>query len=53
MSQNKMGGVPPKTREALCKFFDVQGYSNDKKWARVIKRITKLGPKKSKKLLRI
>ncbi len=52
MSDNKMGGVQVKTREALFKFLDAQGNRNDKEWAGIIKKITKLGAKKSKKRLR-
>ena len=51
MSDNKMGGVPDKTRDALYRFFDAQEDKDDADWAKVIDRMTKLGPKKSLKRL--
>lgn len=47
MSKNKMGGVPDRTRDAFYDFFDNLDDDDDAKWAKVIKRITKLGPRKS------
>lgn len=52
MSSNKMGGVPEETRDALYKFFEAIDGADDTQWAKVIKRITKLGHQKSLKRLK-
>jgi hypothetical protein len=52
MSSNKMGGVPEKTRTALYKFFDQLEESDDAGWAKVIRKMTKLGHKEAAKRLK-
>lgn len=52
MSDNKMGGVPTHTRDALYRFFDAQNDKDDEEWAAVIDKMTKLGPKESMKRLK-
>lgn len=47
MSDNKMGGVPSKTRSALYDFFEELDDKDDAEWAKVIRKLTKLGAKKS------
>lgn len=47
MSDNKMGGVPSKTRDALYRFFNAQKAGDDADWAKIIDKMTKLGPKKT------
>ncbi len=51
MSDNKMGGVPSKTRDALYDFFDAQRDEDDEDWAKIIRKITRLGPRKTMKKL--
>lgn len=54
MSDNKMGGVPSETRDALYKLFDVQSYrsdASDTQWAKAIRKLTELGPKKALELM--
>ena len=52
MSDNKMGGVPCETREALDRFFDEIDDGDDVKWAKVIRKMTRLGVKKTLRRLR-
>jgi hypothetical protein len=55
MSDNKMGGVPDKTRKVLYKMFDEMDYGSsrrDKDWADAISLLTKIGPKLALKRMR-
>lgn len=52
MSSNKMGGVPEKTRTALYKFFGQLEEPDDARWAKVVRKMTKLGHKKATKRLK-
>ena len=52
MSENKMGGVPSKTRDALYQLFEEMDDKDDSDWAKAIEKMTKLGPKKSLKRLK-
>lgn len=42
-----MGGVPRETRDALYDFFEELDDGDDGVWAKVIRKMTKLGAKKS------
>lgn len=52
MSSNKMGGVPDESREALYKLIEKMDAGNDERWAKVIRKITRLGPKKALRRLK-
>ncbi len=52
MSDNKMGGVPDESRNALYKLMEKLDAGNDGRWAKVIRKITKLGPKKALRRLK-
>ncbi len=52
MSDNKLGGVPSKTREALFAMLEVVTDNSDDAWAKAIKKLTRIGPEQALKRMK-
>lgn len=51
MSDNKLGGVPSKSREALFGLLEKIDYKNDSEWAATINLLASTDPKVARKRL--